>query len=150
MVLTIQKLALCHCKEGFSVPSPWPLFYWPIRFQMSVTENENAWALTPLPRRALLVSFLAQRRQMMSWRHTWCHTITSCHTIWHDKGNLQLLCWMRNIPLIQLMVTFSLFNGPKRSMTVTIPSEMLKITFFNMATLTFDLQPSPLFSSEIW
>ncbi len=84
-----------------------------------------------LPRRALLVSILAQKlskdvktschdvtwRHMTSWCHNWCHTSSQ--------------------------------NGSVQFIQVT-PSKSPKITFINMVTLTFDLWPWPSNSSEIW
>ncbi len=74
--------------------------------------NENTWALTALPHRALLVSILGQRWQMMPWRHAM--------TLWRH------MTWQSEPALVN-------------------PSENPKITFFDLATLTFNLQTHPIY-----
>ncbi len=84
-----------------------------------------------LPRRALFVSILAKKsskgcQDVMPWRHTmtsWRRTVTSRDVTWRQVS------WQTG--------------------SVIHPSETSEITFFNLATLTFDLWPWPSNSSEI-
>ena len=53
----------------------------------NITNHENAWVSTALPRCALLVSIFPKD---IKWRHdvTWHHDVTSHDVIWHNKVNL--------------------------------------------------------------
>ncbi len=95
------------------------LLYWRTK------QYEKVWALTALPRRALFVSILVQRcHDVTPWRHvtSWRHTVRS-----HD---IIIMSWQSEPAQIN-------------------PSENPKITFFNLATLSFDLWPWPSNLSEI-
>ncbi len=80
------------CTLWFSISSAnWLEYAWHYNSCINTLQYENTWALTALPRRALLVSVLAQRRQMAPWCHivkSWCHVVTSHGVIGHDKMDL--------------------------------------------------------------
>ena len=80
----------------------------------SIKLNENAWAVT-----ALLVSFLAQRRQMTSCRDvmTSHHNITSCHKTWQRESaqvNLSKTC-------------FSIWQPWPMTLTIGLMRDVIKV-----------------------
>ncbi len=96
---------------------------------------KNAWALTPLQRRALLVTIFARKTFYHSWLLAWRHSVTSHDVTWRHLMSQK--CDMTCYVIIKWTVhSFS-------------PLYASKITFFNLVTLTFDLWPWVSNSSEI-
>ncbi len=108
-----------------------------------IMETPERWRA--LPRRALFVSILAQksskdvkmscrdavpRRDPVPWRH--------------------VMSWRRTVTSRDVMSWCHMTSGVMTNWLCVIqPSETLEITFFNLATLTFDLWPWPSNSFEI-
>ncbi len=97
-------------------------------------ENENAWAFTRPPATCPLCQYFAQKsskdvkmsRHDVMWRHDvvpWRHMTSWCDVTW--------------CPFVMTECT-----------NINL-SETSEITFFNLATLTFDLWPWPLNLAEI-
>ncbi len=129
----------CKVKEKMEVFDSIPPFIF--------MSYEKAWALTPPPASCPLCQWFCCKMsrcdittswRAVTWHHVtfWCHGMTSDDVRWrhvmksHHNVKCRHMTWQSESAHINL-------------------SETPKIMFFNMATLTFDLWPWPLYSSEI-